>query len=1412
MKLLKLFNPLKQLSIALLSFLILSISYGGFSQNINDPYKDIEGFGFNVYPTGINDQASYTGEYQFYLPTSHPWSQSNLYVRVKTECLSFPFLPTHQYHQAQNTSGQPIRQLGIPNSNTVIGTNQKYYDMNDYFNPGTNSANWTFSSLGFQGGSERLFTKFDGEAWHQTSSGGGRIASPQNNTEFNTLISKFFADPNGPHGSVKRNMFPHSILKHTLIIAEKCNGTYYPIDSLEYIVDLTRGQMNRYPFNNGVLNSGSSEHEHEHDVQIKFEALAPAQYGTSNTSFYPYPLYNYFPETNANYLYTPNCGITNKYIPSTYPNSGNFTPYDYVKLPQHSLTGVLVCNQDADSRAGYKRDLTTNTIEFLGLTTANEHVYVIDQPYDIKTINPSERIVYNPKEVSIHLNHPKNTGSHTLTFPSGYTFKPVLRKYPSLAEMTASDPHNYYGKKPLQIPIKQSANTVVDKSKYIVQDGTTLIIENCVTILDTEIEVKTGGILIYNSSATYGNYTITNSGGTVTNNTANGNCLASCLNTTPTASDWNDYTINTNKTVNANTTKRVFGTLTIAPGKILTIKEGARLEFAPNSEIVIENGGNLIINGLIGNQVILTSMCDNMWNGIELRGKSNSLTTVFMDYTQVENALTGVQTYSSKNKLDYYGSVSTGNGTFLNCIKGLDIITPINSGCCPYSNTIYKTTFKTTDALVDSRFTINHPHKPTITHVKVSGVRNKVSFTECTFENLNTWLLPHEKGIGIETADSWLLLGKPNTTDVNTFKNLSVGILMQDRKQYSLTNIHDAVFTDNIYGIILLNRSYASIYNNTFTVPASTSTGGGSSSPEIKTKMYERPTGIMTKNSSGFYIYENTFSGTPTPAATNSCDNCNQAIVVDGTANAIKHGNGLVMSNTFSDINMGLLAQNGNGTNSSAPPGEYIAGTGVSSVCNSFTDLTTYDFALPFIPTGPFGSGAVPIRNQGHCQNNGNSNFNHPALNIYNLCTQPQTRNIHNLSDKFYYYHANSNTPACKQNVDLSICNYVFNSISNTEKCNDYFANFDPLALSLTGKRQTYLDKLVELEGRILDFTNLLDNGSTSGLLDLVQNAALSEVVNALNESGSYISDAVLLAAIDKLAAEESENLLVILQNNSKLSKTVWNAVLNHSPTFSSGFINTLSTSQEGISARKSYVEWIDYTAYERNTIFDGLYIADLLDDENLSVSLDVLRNQNNLFARKKLLPLLISAYQFNEAHDLLNTIKETESTSLFLYENEARLLMAENGIGFNELPSEITTKLKDYWNESPQQSSWSGIASGNQPWQFYIQPQTLIAPSESAKWSGSQSSNTLNVEKENTLQCVPNPTLTGGMVQGVLQNADQTENSIRIYNSIGQLVATQSFNTSEFQYYFDISVKGLYFVNIYQNNVPVMHQKWVVQ
>ena len=78
------------------------------------------------------------------------------------------------------------------------------------------------------------------------------------------------------------------------------------------------------------------------------------------------------------------------------------------------------------------------------------------------------------------------------------------------------------------------------------------------------------------------------------------------------------------------------------------------------------------------------------------------------------------------------------------------------------------------------------------------------------------------------------------------------------------------------------------------------------------------------------------------------------------------------------------------------------------------------------------------------------------------------------------------------------------------------------------------------------------------------------------------------------------------------------------------------------------------------------------------------------------------------------------------------------------------------------------------------------------------------------TLSCYPNPSNGLGTLKVSFKNTG-SNNEIKVFNSLGQLVFSKSVTNKEFEMEVNLPNSGLYLVNLYQGGVLVRSLKWVV-
>lgn len=332
-----------------------------------------------------------------------------------------------------------------------------------------------------------------------------------------------------------RVLLPHTVLKHTLYFHCGESVSSPILDSISWIYDNTRGVMNTYPFwVPGTDELGPSKSDY--DVLYRptfidynkyagiynyignnsneiyyYSGLKDENGDTINTGsadyFPPEEMFQYYPYNNCqainpDSLYYPPSSTTWWFMTSDYEN--NDFRSNLVHPPSYTLLDAPLLNYNGTFPAGYDDN---GNIQDEGI--AQE--YFIYTPFDLSIINPSEKIIYNPSEVTIGCN---------LTFPCGYQFLTLHGKYPDKEHEVL---HGDYSKeywdaipdfefeydRDYPVPVNCSTNSSC-KSEYILNGGITLTFQPPIIIMDahfrgTSTTNKT--TIHYNPNRTYGNWT-----------------------------------------------------------------------------------------------------------------------------------------------------------------------------------------------------------------------------------------------------------------------------------------------------------------------------------------------------------------------------------------------------------------------------------------------------------------------------------------------------------------------------------------------------------------------------------------------------------------------------------------------------------------------------------------------------------------------------------------------------------------------------------------------------------------------------------------------------------------------------------------------------------------------------------------
>ena len=433
----------------------------------------------------LTGQNNYKGEYEILLydlfwHTDAPYS--SLAKSFKYEVVSFPFTMSCALNTQGCASTSQNRNLEMP-SNYNSSTNL----WDDYLNR---------LSLGSFDATGRSFIPTVGTC-------------PDPN--HNCLISVFLYENYGVTFPLcNRDYLPHSVIKCTINLHCTADINDPIISSFSFYYDNTRGRMRYYPFSN--------------------TNLGPPQPIDHDVIFLPTVLKDWcedmlYDDNESNALYTDLVGTINQYKVSEINNNGctstlsnlnvptsntdvfyNGAIFNYPYPSPETLIEAPLKETYGTTLAGYQTmGANTGLVKNDGII----HHYHIDKNIDLSIINPTEKTIYNPSEVIITSN------ATNLIFPEQYTFKTINGSLPNINMATDDDiPENggpYSDLRDVPVTTDLSTESTTDAvdfplsaqtatkhlyaSRYYLENGSKLTIQNCVRLLDATFDVRQGATL-----------------------------------------------------------------------------------------------------------------------------------------------------------------------------------------------------------------------------------------------------------------------------------------------------------------------------------------------------------------------------------------------------------------------------------------------------------------------------------------------------------------------------------------------------------------------------------------------------------------------------------------------------------------------------------------------------------------------------------------------------------------------------------------------------------------------------------------------------------------------------------------------------------------------------------------------------
>ncbi len=591
-------------------------------------------------------KVEYTGEYEWYVYQDHfkwfdsiydivgsklrtgPWGSGgkDYILSYEIEVVGFPFIPDLPSHFPPQVSTAD-REFKVPNSNLLNGDvfENVYSGITADLStctPGILDFNllpiWRHNKRAIENlGPDMVDGDFPKEH--------GKVNWEAFGPGYNSALASIFFKVRclGPELN-RRIYFPHTALKHTINFHCGNSITDPIVESISFVVDHT-WENPEYPWVDFNFSEASQAVQYDIDFSVSVAEIAPH---SSNLSGF-----NEVISLDGNPYWTTfktcddpancDCGCVAYYCDSEI-QSLDYFPYRYNSGtcgdlnhdPSNQYPEEFPFEQGVNPRS-YISFSPTTLVFYQGTwmeenrwsatnTNGLPHKYILDNPFDVSVINPNEKVIYNPREIEL-------TSNIELVFPSEYIFKtpvkiiPELFNYPSDAEIQQAlselSIFNLEFNSVLDIPFNAR-----QQSRYIIKNGSSVKIEDCVQVYDLEFidDGGSGAVVEFNSDNLIyrGVSPIPQHGGIYVDRVQSMTCDQRT--NIPCA-----YTFEENHEITSNidwTNKKYsfFKKLIVKNGATLTLNNStlkfsnfdatgvvSRLEIEPGGKVVMENGSEL---------------------------------------------------------------------------------------------------------------------------------------------------------------------------------------------------------------------------------------------------------------------------------------------------------------------------------------------------------------------------------------------------------------------------------------------------------------------------------------------------------------------------------------------------------------------------------------------------------------------------------------------------------------------------------------------------------------------------------------------------------------------------------------------------------------------------------------------------
>ncbi|MEZ4888557.1 MAG: T9SS type A sorting domain-containing protein [Chitinophagales bacterium] len=741
---------------------------------------------------------------------------------------------------------------------------------------------------------------------------------------------------------------------------------------------------------------------------------------------------------------------------------------------------------------------------------------------------------------------------------------------------------------------------------------------------------------------------------------------------------------------------RLYRDIIVRSGNTLTVTCSVRLP--DNATVVVERGAKLILDG--GS---ITNACEpdpangitGMWGGIQVWGNAANphwngngqpispaelLATNASSYPQaltdhgvvvltngarLENAVTAISTKNANQDPSFHGGiVYAEDSEFLNNGRAVEFL-QFGPGAYPFNASRFENCTFHVDQdyhrVGDYRFV-------TIWDVQweqpdLNAVNPVFTFNDCLFESpFNPWdvangkvAMTHRALYALHAEDAqfyvnssrfiWMEIGVDAWGTPNLFRDVWV---IGDN---DLTNYD---FHENLLGIHINGFFEADIHHTSFLGLTESSTNQLVSS------------GIYCFGDDLFDIYDNNFQN-----------------LHGGIFSARSQGlPNDIWGNTVRDGNFAISALGDN--------------NGLLITCN---DMDRMNFDIAVLNDGMFGS-INPVQGGGPAPDgSADATIAGNLFSDFVTCPFPDTHvtNANNEDNAYFRYIFSTDNlrwvPRC---ITDQTFHPVFNLQSNIilpneansyNACNPNGGGGSPQGGLPMGFYNPCTDKpcLAEMATYINAEEQPLKDGDAQSLKDAINNAPTSAATKAalLNES-PYLSDEVLTMVVNQTAMAENDAKDVLIAN-APLSPSVWTAIDDRQPTFSSTTITAIQQAADprSLSTRQVLQDWIATVAHKRNTALYDMLEGHVQTD-NWTAALDLLQYETTDEAHQLSVRLHLANNDISSAANLLNVMhSNTLENTYFKDLQNLYIALQQNGKTYFDMTAAEETMVRNIANSN---------------------------------------------------------------------------------------------------------------------------------